>query len=202
MTIHEIQSTELNLSQIDFTQHKPPASTLLSTLIQLEKDAKKSKTTYSFEELLGTWQLTFITGTKKAQKQAGVALGKGRYLPKWLNISIQYRPDDRRTCPPDWRGGTVINRVQFGFLRLEVSGAIKYQAQKRLLGFDFTHVNAHMGGLKLYNGEMRGGSQAIATFDATPIAKQAFFSYFYVTPAVIAARGRGGGIALWKKISP
>ncbi len=191
----------IDFSQVDFTKNRPSADQLLAILVQLEKDAKRERKTYSFDRLLGTWRLTFITGTKKAQKQAGVALGKGRYLPKWLGISIAYTAEDNQNFGSDWQRGKVVNRVKFGLLNLEVSGSIKYQEQKRLLGFDFTHVNGKMGGLQVYDGDMRGGSAAVAKFHETSIAKQPFFSYFYVDQNVIAARGRGGGIALWTRLN-
>jgi hypothetical protein len=32
------------------------------------------------------------------------------------------------------------------------------------------------------------------------ISKQAFFTYFYVSEEAMAARGKGGGIALWSRV--
>ncbi|MBE9256152.1 hypothetical protein IQ228_01760, partial [Dolichospermum sp. LEGE 00246] len=37
----------------------------------------------------------------------------------------------------------------------------------------------------------------IKDFNEQPIAKLAFFAFFLVTEDMIAARGRGGGLALW-----
>ena len=178
---------------------RPTSSDLITQLLALEKTAKKEKRLYPFEQLLGTWQLTFITGTKKAKKNASKVLGKGRYLPSWLKVAIAYRSNADHTQTTEWQTGTTINSVQFGLLNLTVSGPIKFHAQKRLLAFDFLQMTIKLGGLQLYSGNLRGGADAAEKFKQTPIAKQPFFSYFYVSEQAIAARGRGGGIALWTK---
>ncbi|MEY3298237.1 MAG: hypothetical protein RLZZ597_1497, partial [Cyanobacteriota bacterium] len=36
-------------------------------------------------------------------------------------------------------------------------------------------------------------------FPSTPIAKLPFFAFFAATDQYLAARGRGGGLALWVK---
>jgi len=49
----------------------------------------------------------------------------------------------------------------------------------------------------VYSGEFRGGKEK-EIYDQ-PIAKLPFFAFFLVTEDFIAARGRGGGLALWVK---
>ncbi|AFY40110.1 hypothetical protein Lepto7376_3970 [[Leptolyngbya] sp. PCC 7376] len=188
------------LEFLDLDKNRPAPGELITQLLALEKSAKKERRVYGFEQLLGQWRLTFITGTKKAQKQAGNVLGKGRYLPGFVTVAIAYSeaPDNDPTA--EWQKGTVLNSVKFGLLNLAVSGAIKFQAQKRLLAFDFTHITVKLGGIQLYDGDMRGGDEAAAKFHATPIGKLPFFSYFYVAEKAIAARGKGGGVALWTKL--
>lgn len=178
---------------------RPTPETLITELLALEKIAKKERRVYPLEQLIGTWQLTFITGTKKAQKQAGKTLGKGRYLPSFVKVAIAYTKDSDHDPTAAWQKGTTINSVQVGLLNLTVSGPIKFHAKKRLLAFDFLQLKIKLGGLQLYSGNLRGGSEAAKTFHETPISKQPFFSYFYVSDNVIAARGRGGGVALWTK---
>ena len=187
------------LESLDLSQNRPSPEELLTTLLALEKSAKKERRVYDFEQLLGKWRLTFITGTKKAQKQAGNVLGKGRYLPGFVTVAIAYSADPENDSTAEWQKGTVLNSVKFGLLNLSVSGPIKFQAQKRLLAFDFTHVTVKLGGIKLYDGDMRGG-EATAKFNAAPIGKLPFFGYFYVEEKAIAARGKGGGVALWTKL--
>ncbi|AMA09809.1 hypothetical protein [Picosynechococcus sp. PCC 73109] len=181
------------------SQRRPTPEALTAQLLGLEKTAKREKRTYPFVSLLGTWQLTFITGTKKAQKQAGKVLGQGRYLPQWVTVAIAYDALTEQDPTTNWQRGSVTNNVHLGPLHLSLTGPVKFQTQKRLLAFDFTQITISLGGLRLYRGQIRGGETARQDFYATTIGKQAFFSYFYVSPDVIAARGRGGGLALWVK---
>ncbi len=181
------------------SQQRPTPEALTAQLLGLEKTAKREKLTYPFASLLGTWQLTFITGTKKTQKQAGKVLGQGRYLPTWVTVAIAYAALTDQNPTTHWQRGNVTNKVHFGPLHLSLTGPVKFQAQKRLLVFDFTQLTVSLGSLKLYQGQIRGGETTREEFYETSIGKQAFFSYFYVSPDVIAARGRGGGLALWVK---
>ncbi|OKH17279.1 hypothetical protein [[Limnothrix rosea] IAM M-220] len=187
------------LEHLDLKNNRPSSEALLSQLLALEKSAKKEKRVYDFEQLLGNWRLTFITGTKKAQKNAGNVIGKGRYLPRLITVAIAYSAAPDNDPSTKWQKGTVLNSVKFGLLDLAVSGPIKFQAQKRLMGFDFTHIIVKLGGLKLYEGDLRGGTDT-KKFHDMPIGKQPFFSYFYMSEQAIAARGKGGGVALWTKL--
>ena len=38
------------------------------------------------------------------------------------------------------------------------------------------------------------------SFYTDKISHQAFFAYFYLSEGAIAARGRGGGLALWSRV--
>ncbi|MEB3226048.1 MAG: hypothetical protein VKJ86_09615 [Synechococcus sp.] len=181
-------------------QERPTPESLIAQLLELEKLAKREKKVFPLSALEGAWRLTFVTGTKKAQKQTGKALGKGRYLPPWVTVAIAYTASESPDPTTPWQRGTVRNAVQLGPLQLSLSGPLKFQPQKRLLAFDFTHLVARFGGVKLYDGKIRGGQDTDTQFYEKAIANQAFFSYFYVTDEVIAARGRGGGVALWVKV--
>ncbi|NJM96107.1 MAG: hypothetical protein HC800_01805 [Phormidesmis sp. RL_2_1] len=46
---------------------------------------------------------------------------------------------------------------------------------------------------------MRGGSDREQAFAAQTLKDQAFFTFFCVENHYIAARGKGGGLALWVK---
>ncbi|MFG6098404.1 hypothetical protein SPB21_24355 [Leptothoe sp. ISB3NOV94-8A] len=164
----------------------PPATDLVAALQTTEKRIKHS---YSLTDLVGTWRLCFITGTKKTRQKAGVALGAGRYLPKIIKIQLNYQAtaDDQ---------GLVKNSVSLGQLKLELTGPVKFWHKARCLAFDFTQIQIVLGGLTLYKGRMRPEA-ADQEFFQQSLKEQAFFKYFWVTETGIAARGRGGGLALW-----
>lgn len=57
-----------------------------------------------------------------------------------------------------------------------------------------------LAGLKLYSGYIRGEKKREADFYQQKLKEQAFFNYFLVEDDYIAARGKGGGLALWTKV--
>ena len=184
---------------------KGPASELIvETLLEAEKSAKKNKQIYSLKQLLGTWRLCFITGTKKARKRAGIMLGSGLYLPRWIPIHISYSseliPSEQDMSFPSFTVGRIENYVQFGSLQLALTGPIKFSQPKNILFFDFTHMTLKLFGIQLYNGFIANGEKREEQFHQESIRKQAFFSYFLIQDKIIAARGKGGGLAIWGKL--
>ena len=124
---------------------RPHAKDLVTALQATEKN---SKTRYTLSDLTGTWRLCFITGTKKTRQKAGGALGSGRYLPKVIKIQLTYRATDNDQ-------GLVHNSVALGTLNLTLSGPIKVWPQARCLAFDFTKIKIAIGGLTLYQGQIK-----------------------------------------------
>ncbi|HIK29816.1 MAG TPA: hypothetical protein IGS17_06670 [Oscillatoriales cyanobacterium M59_W2019_021] len=176
---------------------------LVAVLLELEKLGKSQKQTDSFDRLVGTWRLAFVTGTKKSRQRAGIVLGAGRYLPKWVEISLSYTPvmpEEARQATPDFEVGWVQNRVALATVQLSLSGPVKFLRKNNLLAFDFTRIQASVFGIKFYEGYIRGGRENEETFDRERIGKQAFFNYFWIGETAIAARGRGGGLALWVRL--
>ncbi|MEB3312452.1 MAG: hypothetical protein VKJ02_19670 [Snowella sp.] len=171
---------------------KPPAADLVTALLDLEKQARQEKPSHQFSDLVGTWRLCFITGTKKAQNRAGIVLGSGFYLFAPIRITISFQSKTAEQ-------GTVNNVVQVGLVTLSVSGPAKFQPKKNLLAFDFTQIQFQILGVPIYKGYIRGGKASEEKFYENSIAKQAFFAFFAIQSDLIAARGRGGGLALWVK---
>jgi hypothetical protein len=176
----------------------PPVSQLLEFLLATEKNSKKTKENLTFEALVGTWRLYFITGTQKAKKKAGIVLGKGRYLPSWLKITISYQKNEGLERG-EFISGTVSNQIVLGAVKLSVNGPIKFFPKTRILAFDFTRINLTLFNHSLYSGFIRDGERSESNFYQESIKSQAFFAYFMVTETAIAARGRGGGLAVWTK---
>ena len=168
------------------TTGQPPANDLVTALQTVEKGPKPA---YTLADLAGTWRLHFITGTKKTRQKAGVALRAGRYLPKLIHIQLTYQNDGAER-------GSVQNSVGLGALQLALTGPIKFWPQARCLAFDFTQIRITLGAVTLYQGRIKPDS-ADEAFYLQPLEEQAFFKYFWVSERGIAARGRGGGLALW-----
>lgn len=174
----------------------PPApEAVVEALLQAEKTAKQSKVRHTYPQLLGTWRLGFITGTKRSRKRAGVILGAGRFLPSWVKIHLSYLQTESNQ-----ERGTVQNSVEFGLLQMVLTGPTQFWSKTNMLAFDFTRMRVSLFGLKLYEGYIRKGQEREAGFYEQGVKEQAFFTYFLVENQSIAARGRGGGLALWTRV--
>lgn len=188
------------LEQATKSNSKPSAEAVVAALLAAEKSAKKTKTRYSFNQLTGNWQLCFITGTKKTRKKAGIVLGAGRYIPQWIaKISIAYAAEPVAEGEENSEIGRVENSVKVGTMELTLSGPTKF-LPNNILAFDFTRITVKLLGKTVYQGSIRGGEAREAEFLSLSVGKQAFFAYFLVEDGIIAARGRGGGLALWGRI--
>src|SRR5919199_712692 len=173
----------------------PPApQAVVEALLRAEKTAKQTQVRHTYSQLLGTWRLGFITGTKRSRQRAGVILGAGRFLPKWVKIHLSYSQSE-----PGQERGTVQNSVELGPLQLVLTGPTQFLPKTNILAFDFTQMRVSLLGLKFYQGYIRGGRDREAGFYEQSVKEQAFFTYFLVQDGCIAARGRGGGLALWTR---
>lgn len=180
-------------------KNKPNIESVYDALLSAEKDNHRKNIKYNFAQLWGEWRLIFITGTKNSQKKMGGLLGKGFYLPSLAKITISYNIDSDNAKSVK---GRVKNKVSVGLVSFIVSGPVKYIEKKNIIAFDFNHLSMSILGNKLYEQNIRNGIESESKFYENSINKQAFFSYFLVTENFIAARGRGGGLALWKKVHP
>lgn len=164
---------------------------VVDALLAAEKAARQSRQRYDYSQLVGDWQLRFITGTGKTRDKAGVILGAGRWLPNWLQIQIAYQPSEVANQ------GKVDNSVKLGALQLTVGGPTRFWPQQNILSFDFPHLDLRLAALTLYTGYPGKGAAKAASFYQQPLKQQAFFNYFLVQENLIAARGKGGGLAIW-----
>jgi hypothetical protein len=189
------------LEQAAKSNTKPSPAAVVAALLEAEKRAKQNKIRYGFEQLIGNWQLCFITGTKKTRQKAGIVLGAGRYIPEWVaKIQIAYSAQAVADGEADSETGRVENSVQVGAIVLTLSGPTKFLVNKNILAFDFTRITVKLLGKTVYQGFIRGGEAREAEFFSLSVGKQAFFAYFLVEDGIIAARGRGGGLALWRLV--
>jgi hypothetical protein len=171
---------------------RPSVAEVIAALLSLEKAAKDQRIRYPFSALAGQWRLCFTTGVRK-RKKGGINLGKGFYLPKFAPATIGFEPKP----DSDKARGQISNQIQLGRLKLRFIGPARFEGKQNLLAFDFTEFQFWGGDRLLFKKPFRGGQAKIEAFEALPIAKLPFFAFFLVTDDLIAARGRGGGLALW-----
>ena len=127
------------------------------------------------------WRLVFTSGTKEVQKAMKGATGGGKYFPI--------------TAVQRWDAGEIENGIFLGHLAaLTFSGPYSMKGKK--LSFDFDTLKIRIGPGK-FSFKLK---DKITEYAAPP--KDPFFLFFYVGEDLVAARGRGGGIAFWAKTSP
>ena len=130
------------------------------------------------------WRLVFTSGTKEVQKaMKGAGQGSGKYFP----ITAVQRWDATQ--------GQIENGIFLGHLAaLTFSGPYAMKGKK--LSFDFDTLAIKLGPKKFsFNLKAK-----ITNY--TPSPKDPFFLFFYVGEDLVAARGRGGGVAFWARTSP
>ncbi|MGF1459243.1 MAG: hypothetical protein ACFBSG_09470 [Leptolyngbyaceae cyanobacterium] len=180
-----------------FTQtgaQRPDGKVLTAALLELERSAKQARQMVTADELLGRWRLCF-TASKKAKFKAGQPIGSGFYIPKLAIAQLAFAPY------PEREGlFQITNQLHVGPLKLQFTGPARRCDGKNLLAFDFTRLLVTGFGLPIYRGavgQRRSGNQ---DFQDMAIAKLPFFAFFAATEQYIAARGRGGGLALWQRV--
>lgn len=171
---------------------RPNAQAVIAALLESEKVAKQQRLVYPLEALLGNWRLCFTTLSKVNGQSSPTA--KGIYVPKIAQAQISFTQPAE--IEPNSSNGEIGNQIQVGSIVFRVAGSFHYPGKKNLLMFDFNQAQFSILGKTLYSGNFRSGTQAIA-IEQRSISKLPFFAFFLVTENFIAARGRGGGLALW-----
>ncbi|PZO39960.1 MAG: hypothetical protein DCF17_12555 [Shackletoniella antarctica] len=175
------------------TARKPLGAALVSALLEAERQTKQQRRQLSPEALLGTWQLRF-TAPKKPAYKAGQPSGSGFYIPGLAVATLAFsRSDDTADLL------TIQNQLRVGPLKLRFTGPAKFLPKKNLLAFDFVRLQVLVGSLPLVNLPLPGKAAQTEKFLATPVGKLPFFAFFAAQADYVAARGRGGGLALWAK---
>jgi hypothetical protein len=184
----------------------PSAADVVEALLQAEKSAKQQKLTYPLAPLLGKWRLCFATGTRKVRQRGGIILGKGLYLPQFFSAHISFDKVSPTTVSSTTEQTEqkedrieIGNQVQFGITSFKLTGPAQYLGKKNLLAFDFHKMEFSLFGRNLYSGKLPGSKAETEHFYKKPISRLPFFAFFLITEDFIAARGRGGGLAIWIK---
>lgn len=189
-TINFVSILEQAAASLQTKSDRPLAKEVVNALLQAEKATKQDRLVYPLESLFGQWRLCF-TAPKNAHFKSGVALGKGFYVPQIAPAQISFYPSQ------NLNQAEITNSLQLGFLQFKLTGPARYVGKKNLLAFDFTCMELSLFSRTIYNGGFRGGKLKNTDFYEQSITKAPFFAFFLITKDFIAARGRGGGLALW-----
>jgi len=174
-------------------QKLPDPRLVTSALLDQERQAKQIPAAIGLENILGTWQLRF-TAPKKPTSKSGQPTSNGFYVPTIVQATLQFKADEDRST-----GLEIQNQLQLGILKLRFIGPAKLLPKKNILAFDFERLQVELGNLTLFNFPVRSGRSERPAFETVPVGKLPFFAFFTATQDSIAARGRGGGLALWRR---
>jgi hypothetical protein len=203
--ISEISPDEILNSalQVRAGEQKPAIATIAKALQQMERTAKR-KGSIEYSSLLGTWRLLLTTRSSRSKSSKDPQKISGQWIPAWVEIEITYEngslnSSNSSSPPNEISAGIVRNQVKLGALKLTLSGPTLLHPNN-ILAFDFTHLTIQVGKLTLYRGNVRGGKTQNTQFYQQSLKTQAFFRFFWITSTGLAARGRGGGLAIWSKV--
>lgn len=170
---------------------------VVNALLSLEKASReRSRNEPEANELMqtkldGAWRLVFSTGTINTQKRTG----RITYIP--VKAVQSFDTESKRISNGIFVGDTALIRF---------CGDFNFDVAYKKLTFDFDAV--YVLGLRF---ALNGGTSrlGVATSDKSmgneTLVKQGklpFFVWIDADDSIAVARGRGGGLALWKRTDP
>jgi len=175
---------------------------IFTSISALEKS--KDKSNVSGEKLTGKWRLIYTTGTKKVRANLN-RTGGGSYFPIPAVQSF------------DLESGRIRNGIYLGPLKFFFDGPFIWREKLSMLEFTFTRVSLALGSLGPWSKDIDDGKwEAVKLAEQNASSGQGniekgdvkaskpganpFFKFVYTDDKCIAARGRGGGLALWARI--
>ena len=189
----ELMDAESVLTAAVGTSLRPTAAATVMALLQTEESIRQTRTQFIESDLLGNWRLHFVSAGKVNLSSKRL---RGFFLPSFLPAQIGFQRSDMNDSAPL----CVTNQITIGLIQLKFTGPARFESKKNLLGFDFTRLEIIALGQRVYEGAVPS-SRKNQKFQDISIGKLPFFAFFAVTDRFIAARGRGGGLAMWVKQS-
>ena len=165
-------------------------------LLKLERGSRRQGTGLVAADLIGIWRLQRVW-----PRQGGEPSGPSSALLRGLGARLEIkatevpfaaldtpRPGSASTPGPGEGGLGLVNAVRLGPLELRFEGRARLAGPRPLLWFGFDQL------------QLRFGNQVVLQRSLPPAAaqRQPFFALIGKGPGWLAARGRGGGLALWQ----
>ena len=157
-------------------------------LLNLERNSRSQGTGLVAADLLGIWRLQRVW-PRRGGEPSGPSSALLRGLGARLEISAAPLPS---SAPGQGEELGLVNAVGLGPLELRFEGRARLAGPRPLLWFGFDQL------------QLRFGSQVLLQRPLPPAAaqRQPFFALIGKGPDWLAARGRGGGLAVWQWQAP
>ena len=165
-------------------------------LLKLERGSRRQGTGLVAADLIGIWRLQRVW-----PRQGGEPSGPSSALLRGLGARLEINATEvpsaaldtprpgSASAPRLGEGGLgLVNAVRLGPLELRFEGRARLAGPRPLLWFGFDQL------------QLRFGNQVVLQRSLPPAAaqRQPFFALIGKGPGWLAARGRGGGLALWQ----
>ncbi len=156
-----------------------------TSLLALERHARQRGSGIEHSGLLGCWRLETVW-PRSGERPAALSSALLRGLGARLSLAAA-----------DGAELEIRNSVALGALELCFRGQARLEGRRPLLLFRFERLQLRLGALTLLDRPI-AQSQPFATSGA---AQLPFFALIATEPGAgwLAARGRGGGLALWRR---
>ena len=155
----------------------------LKELLELELLARKEGSGIEFESLIGLWK--FVSVWKKEVDENDFIASS---LLRLFSASLELRKDELNK---EFLRFDITNFIQFGTLVISFIGSGELKGSQPLLPFFFERIELKLGNTVLIN----------RILDVPALKNRPFFALIGMEEngKWLAARGRGGGLALWLK---
>jgi hypothetical protein len=162
-------------------------------LLERERRSRREGSGLSQAALIGSWRLERIWGKGRLRPAAFAAT-----LLRGLSARLQLAPDGADQGGEAMR---LVNSVRLGALELRFDGVGRLQGRRPLLVFSFDRLRLLLGGRVLIERALPAPDPLRRPFFALIAAQRPGPGEpgpaTGAAPGWLAARGRGGGMALW-----
>jgi len=195
-----IEQAKIILNKAAETKSEDPEEVLqaLEDLEKLMRQKRKAEPDTSAAEVLknlnGDWRLVFTTGTKDTQKKLGAKIN---YFPIKAVQSFDTESDPMG----------IENGIYLGDLNVvKFRGDFEFDLRKSKLEFDFDEItvlgfNFNLGKGKAAEIGAASGLGSESNKSLIKNKKKPFFNWISADENIATARGGGGGLALWKRVT-
>lgn len=170
---------------------RPLPSSVVTALLQIEREQKRNKVRSDLSLLHGQWRLVFTTDDKSKFPPF-----RALYFPIRAHQTFFHGGE---------KGDIFDNAVFLGrALSMRLSGAYRWEAAMNRLVFTVSKIVLKLGGLgwekdglDKEDATLKGGASALEGRTAKTLP---FFTFFLIRSDILAARGRSGGLALYARV--
>ena len=156
----------------------------LEKLLELEKKARLEGSGIEYDALLGLWKFHSVWKQGSDQEDSISST-----LLQVLSASLELKKETQDLQEELF---TIANSIQLGLLSLRFSGIANLERKQPLLPFSFNCIEIKLASLIILK-------RSLPTSEPK---KRPFFALIAIDSngKWLSARGKGGGLALWKKI--